>query len=74
MIESLMERLAIQFNKSSLDIRKANMDPILQVKILTYMDKIAETSDYKKREKEVEDFNKVYINHHILIHVNLSKL
>lgn len=59
MIESLMEHLAIKLNKSSLDIRKANMDLILQGQILTYMDKIVETSDYKKREKEVEEFNKV---------------
>lgn len=59
MIESLMEHLAIKLNKSSLDIRKANMDPILQAKILAYVDAVAETSDYKKREKEVEEFNKV---------------
>lgn len=59
MIESIIEHIAVEMNKSPLEIRLANMSQTENKDLIRFINELRLWSDYDNRLMVIDQFNKV---------------
>lgn len=57
-IESIMEHICHVVNRDPVDLRLDNIDPVAQADMVKFINQLVDWADIKKRQKEIEDYNK----------------
>lgn len=56
-----MEHIAVVLDKSPIDVRLANMDPVQNERTIHFLKELQTKSDFDARKREIEKYNLVRV-------------